>query len=200
MSTQTRPRPGRLFVVSGPSGVGKGSVIAEVLQRRSDLWVSVSTTTRAPREGEVSGKDYEFVTAKEFADEVRAGRFLEWAEYAGNSYGTARAAVDGRLSAGSSVILEIDLEGARQVREADPAAVLVLIVPPDRAELEARLRGRGTESSEQLEQRMAAAERELAAANEFDHVIVNEEISATANDLIQLIEHHLGSTGPDIRK
>jgi guanylate kinase len=179
---------GRLIVVAGPSGVGKGSVISAVLSKRPQTWPSVSTTTRPPRPGEIGGQDYFFVTESVFVADVTGNGFLEWAEYAGNRYGTARAPVLAHLAAGQNVILEIELAGARQVRATFPEAVLVLMKPPSMSVLRDRLAGRATETPEAMERRMTAAEIELAAADEFDYVLVNEDILETAQKLVQLID------------
>ena len=177
----------RLLVVCGPSGVGKGTVVAELLARRPDIWLSISTTTRSPRPGEVDGVAYHFVSRAEFERTVAQGGFMEWAEYAGNLYGTAVAPVAARLDAGDVVVLEIDLEGARQVRRSHPDALFVFLAPPSLDELRRRLSQRGTESAEVVAQRLDRAEHELAAQDEFDHVVTNAEVSATADVLLQLV-------------
>ncbi len=179
---------GRLVVVSGPSGVGKGTVIAELLRRRPDIWLSISTTTRQPRPGEEDGREYFFIGAEEFRRMADSQGFLEWAQYADNLYGTQRTPVDARISEETSVLLEIDLEGARQVRRNFPEALLVFIAPPDEAELERRLLGRGTESVEVARGRLARASEEMAAIGEFDQVFVNSEVTATVNELLAWCE------------
>ncbi len=176
----------RLYVVSGPSGVGKGTVVARLLQDRSDIWLSVSATTRAPRPGEQDGREYFFVTAQRFAELVEAGEMLEWATFAGNSYGTPRGPVMEHLADGP-VLLEIELQGARQVRRSMPEAVLVFLAPPSEEELQRRLLGRATEDEAAVRARLARAEAELAAVAEFDVVIRNIEVEQAAAELGDLI-------------
>lgn len=180
-------RRGRLVVLSGPSGVGKGSVVAELTRRRPDVWVSVSVTTRTPRPGERNGRHYLFRDEAAFADLVGAGELLEHARYAGHGYGTPRAPVTDRVAAGSPALLEIDVQGARQVRAAMPEALLVFLAPPSWSELERRLRGRGTESDDVVARRLARARAELAAEPEFDLVVVNDDIGRAAAALVPLV-------------
>jgi guanylate kinase len=179
--------PSRLTVLSGPSGVGKGSVVAEIRRKHPQVWLSVSATTRSPRPGEVEGVQYHFVDRAEFERMVGAGEMLEWAEYAGNLYGTPRGPVEERLAAGTYALLEIELQGARQVREAMPAAQLVFLAPPSREELARRLVGRGTETEAAVAARLDVAEVEMAAACEFDVVIVNDTVEHAAEELVRLL-------------
>jgi guanylate kinase len=181
-------RAGRLVVLTGPSGVGKGTVVAEVRRLRPDLWVSVSATTRAPRPGEVDGVAYHFWDADRFARTIEAGGFLEWAEFAGNRYGTPLAEVQARLAAGEPVLLEIELQGARQVRAAAPDALMVFLSPPSFAELEERLRGRGTEDEAAINRRLERARAEMAAACEFDVVVINDDVVRAARELVDFLE------------
>jgi guanylate kinase len=173
--------------VAGPSGVGKGTVVAQALQDDPEIWLSVSATTRAPRPGEVDGVEYFFLDREEFMAKVADDGMLEWAEFAGNLYGTPRAPVEQRLTAGIPVLLEIELEGARQVRRNAPEALLVFLAPPSTAELERRLRGRGTEDDATIVRRLQIAATELAAQGEFDVVLVNDDVQAAAGRLVALV-------------
>jgi guanylate kinase len=166
---------GRLIVLTGPSGVGKGTLLKSLVQRHPELYLSVSATTRAPRPGEVNGKTYFFLSRPEFERMIAQGEFLEWAEFAGNFYGTPRQAVEEQIRQGRWVILEIELEGARQVRKHFPDAVRIFILPPSLLELEFRIRHRGTETEEAIARRMLRAQEEIDAASEFDIQIVNDD-------------------------
>lgn len=179
--------PARLVVVVGPSGVGKGTVIARARTLDPGIWLSVSATTRAPRPGEIDGVDYSFVSRADFTTLVEDDNMLEWAEFAGNLYGTPRGPVEKRRAAGTPVLLEIELLGARQVRQNASDAVQVFLAPPNREELERRLRARGTESDANVERRLEIADGELAAMDEFDAVIINDDVQSAAERLIALV-------------
>lgn len=177
----------RLTVLSGPSGVGKSTVVAEIRRAHPEVWLSVSVTTRAPRPGEVHGVQYFFVDDTEFDRLVTEGELLEWAEFAGNHYGTPRKPVEERLAAGIPTLLEIDLQGARQVRRAMPQARLVFLAPPSWDELVRRLTGRGTESPEIIARRLEAARVELSAEKEFDVTLVNTSVLDVCRKLLALM-------------
>jgi len=175
-----------LVVLSGPSGVGKSTVVKALRAEHPEVWLSVSATTRFPRPGETHGVHYRFVTREEFAELVEQGGLLEWAEFAGNLYGTPRQPVLDHLAAGRPVVLEIDLQGARQVRALMPGAKLVFLAPPSWDELVRRLTGRGTEDAAVVEQRLAVARDEMAAEPEFDVTLVNTSVPEVVGQLVAL--------------
>lgn len=179
---------GNLFVISGPSGVGKGTLVARLADDEG-IWVSVSATTRAPREGEVDGESYFFMTRDAFLEKAERGGFIEWAEYSGNCYGTPKDKVDEQLDAGRDVILEIEVQGALQVKELLPEAKLIFIEPPSLKVLEERLRGRGTESEEAIERRMRTARVELDEKMKYDYTLVNDDL----DEALQALRSYIGS-------
>jgi guanylate kinase len=181
----------KVFVITGPSGVGKGTLIRGLLERLPELELSVSATTRQPRPGERDGVDYHFMSEDEFERHVRAGDFLEHAAYSGNRYGTLRSELERRLEAGVPLVLEIEVQGARQVRAAMPDAVAVFIAPPSLDALRTRLVGRGTDTADQVDQRMRTAERELETQSEFEHVVVNDRLEEATDALVGIVRRAL---------
>jgi guanylate kinase len=181
----------RVFVITGPSGVGKGTLIRGLMERLDGLELSVSATTRAPRPGERDGVDYHFLTREEFDRRVSDGQFVEHADYAGRSYGTLRSELENRVRAGTPVVLEIEVQGARQVRAAMPEAVQAFIAPPSLDALRARLIGRGTDDAEEVERRLRVAEQELAAQPEFAHVVVNDRLEDALDQLTAIVAGEL---------
>jgi guanylate kinase len=188
---------GRLFVISGPSGVGKGTLIALVRERMAGLDVAVSATTRPQRPGEVDGREYHFLDEGRFQQLVEEGAFLEHVPYAGHRYGTLRSEVERRLEDGRSVVLEIDVPGAREIKRQMPDAVLVFIAPPDVADLERRLAGRGANTAVEIDARLEIARREMSAATEFGNVIINDDRDRAAAELEQIIQAALATRGAD---
>lgn len=190
-STNSPEAPrGRLFVVAGPSGVGKDTLIQELIGRWP-FYLSVSATTRPPRPGEVDGKDYIFLSEEEFIRWVEEDRFLEWAQFSDRRYGTPRQSVEDALAKGVDVVLEIEVQGAMQVKERAPEAIFIFIEPPSLEELEARLAGRG--DTRDIEARLERARVEMAMADEFDHRVVNEVLSDAVVGLLSVVAHSEGS-------
>jgi guanylate kinase len=177
-------RSGHLFIISGPSGAGKGTLVREVARRMPDLWVSVSATTRTPRPGERDGVDYFFLTPAEFDGRVRAGAFLEHAQVHGSWYGTLRTAVERRIAHGMDVILEIDPQGAFQVRKRMDRSRLIFVKAPTTEDLEKRMRNRGAESDEQIRARLETARTEMELEGSYDHVVMNDDVPRAVDDLI----------------
>ncbi len=180
-NTKEDQSPGRLIVLTGPSGVGKGTLMRSLLQRHPQLYYSVSVTTRSPRPGEIDGKSYYFISRSKFEQLMAGGEFLEWAEFAGNYYGTLRETVLNQVQSGKLVVLEIELEGARQIRNFFPEILSIFILPPDFDELEKRIRDRGQDSEEAIARRLCRAKEEVKAADEFDIKIVNDDFETALN-------------------
>jgi guanylate kinase len=192
LSASARP-PAQAFVITGPSGVGKGTLIRALLERVPDLELSVSATTRRPRPGETHGVDYWFLSEDEFLERVEKGDFVEHAEYAGRRYGTLRPELEQRTQAGIPIVLEIEVQGARQVRETMPEAVQIFISPPSEEALRTRLVGRGTDAPDQVEARLRVAREELAAKDEFQHVVCNDRLEDAAAELEAIVRDALHS-------
>jgi guanylate kinase len=182
----------KVFVITGPSGVGKGTLIKKLLERVPGLALSVSATTRSPREGEEDGVDYHFLTEEQFQDRREAGDFLEFASYSGNHYGTLNSELDRCVEKGRSVVLEIEVQGAQQVRQTRGDSIQIFIAPPDPAVLRERLRGRGTDSAEAIDKRLQVAEQELGAQDDFNHRIVNDDLDKAAGELESIVRDSIG--------
>lgn len=184
-------RKGKTFIVSGPSGVGKSTVLHALFEGRDDLYFSVSATTRAPREGEVDGKDYHFISAERFRTLIEEDAFLEYAEYVGNFYGTPKKYVDEAMEAGKDVILDIEIQGAEQVCTKRPETVRIFIAPPSWTELERRLTARGTDTPEKIQKRLLRAKVELKQADSYDYFVINDTVEEAVEELraIMTAEH-----------
>jgi guanylate kinase len=182
--TQTK---GQLIVLTGPSGVGKGTLVQLLLERHPHWFLSISATTRSPRAGEENGKSYYFLTKQEFESWIGEEKLLEWAEYAGNYYGTPRQPVEAQITQGKTVLLEIEVLGARQIKQTFPSARRIFILPPSVEVLEERLRGRGSDSETAIAKRLAQAQQELQAAAEFDYQLVNDDLDRALHRLVELI-------------
>lgn len=184
----------KVFVITGPSGVGKGTLIRALRERCPTLELSVSATTRKPRPGEVDGVDYHFLSPEEFERRQEARDFLEFAPYSGNHYGTLRSEVDRRLDAGHSVVLEIEVQGAQQVRQSKPDSIQIFIAPPDPAVLRERLAERGTDSPEAIDKRLETAEIELASQGDFDYLVVNDDLARATEELVGIVRAELAES------
>ncbi len=178
---------GKLIVITGPSGVGKGTIVRSLLTRHPELYLSISATTRQPRPGEIDGRDYYFVSKQQFKTAIEQDELLEWAEYAGNYYGTPKTRVEEQINRGKWVLLEIELIGARKVKKIFPDALLIFILPPSLEELERRLKGRGKDSPEAISRRLARAKAEMEAKDEFNIQIVNDDLETAIAEIEKAI-------------
>ena len=178
----------KLIILTGPSGVGKGTVVKEILGKDKNIWLSISATTREPREGEKEGVNYYFLNLKKFKEMIEQNLFLEWAQFAGNYYGTPLSSVNQKIKEGFTVLLEIEVEGAKQIKEKFPNSMSIFLLPPDKAELERRIRNRGTEKEEAIKKRLSRADYEISASNQFDFALTNHNIYETSNKIIKLIQ------------
>ena len=178
----------KLIILTGPSGVGKGSVVKEILGKDKNIWISISATTREPREGEKDGENYYFLKQEKFKEMIEQNLFLEWAQFAGNYYGTPLSSVNEKIENGFTVLLEIEVEGAKQIKEKFPESLSIFLLPPDKAELERRIRNRGTEKEEAIKKRLLRASYEISVSNQFDFELTNHNVDETAKRIIKLIQ------------
>ena len=178
----------KLIIITGPSGVGKGTVVKELLDRNKDIWLSISATTRNPRVGEKDGLNYYFISEERFKDMIDKKEFLEWAQFAGNYYGTPLSTVNEKIEKGFIVLLEIEVEGAKQIKEKFPEALSIFLLPPSKAELEKRIRNRGTEKEEAIDRRLTRADYEIASSDEFDFVLTNHDVDETVKEVFKIIK------------
>ena len=178
----------KLIIITGPSGVGKGTVVKELLDRNKDIWLSISTTTRNPRIGEKDGENYYFISDEKFKDMIDKKEFLEWAQFAGNYYGTPLSTVNEKIEKGFIVLLEIEVEGAKQIKEKFPESSSIFLLPPSKEELEKRIRNRGTEKEEAINRRLSRANYEIASSGEFDFVLTNHDVDETVKGVFKIIK------------
>ena len=178
----------KLIILTGPSGVGKGTVVKEILCKEKNFWLSISATTREPREGEKDGENYYFLNQEKFKEMIEQNLFLEWAQFAGNYYGTPLSSVNEKIKKGFTVLLEIEVEGARQIKNKFPNSQSIFLLPPDKQELERRIRNRGTEEEEAIQKRLSRANYEISVSNEFDFALTNNNVDETAKKIIKLIK------------
>ncbi len=178
----------QLIILTGPSGVGKGTVVKEILGKDKSIWLSISATTREPRDGEKEGENYFFLNQQKFKEMIEQNLFLEWAQFAGNYYGTPLSSVNEKMKEGFTVLLEIEVEGAKQIKEKFPNSISIFLLPPDKEELERRIRNRGTENEEAIKKRLSRANYEISASNQFDFELINQNVDETAKRIIKLIK------------
>ncbi len=178
----------KLIIITGPSGVGKGTVVKELLDRNKDIWLSISATTRNPRVGEKDGLNYYFISEERFKDMIDKKEFLEWAQFAGNYYGTPLSTVNEKIEKGFIVLLEIEVEGAKQIKEKFPESLSIFLLPPSKEELEKRIRNRGTEKEEAIDKRLSRANYEIASSDQFDFVLTNHDVNETVKEVFKIIK------------
>ena len=178
----------KLIIITGPSGVGKGTIVKKILAKDKDIWLSISATTRNPRMGEKDGVNYYFISDERFKDMIAKKEFLEWAQFAGNYYGTPLSTVNEKIGMGFIVLLEIEVEGAKQIKEKFPEALSIFLLPPSMEELEKRIRNRGTEKEEAINQRLSRANYEIASSDKFDFVLTNHDVNETVNGVFKIIK------------
>ena len=178
----------KLIIITGPSGVGKGTVVKELLGKDKNIWLSVSATTRSPRMGEKDGENYYFISDEKFKDMIDKKEFLEWAQFAGNYYGTPLSTVNEKIEKGFIVLLEIEVEGAKQIKEKFPESLSIFLLPPSKEELEKRIRNRGTEKEEAIDRRLSRADYEIASSDEFDFVLTNHDVDETVKEVFKIIK------------
>ena len=178
----------KLIILTGPSGVGKGTVVKEIIGKDKNIRLSISATTREPRSGEKEGENYYFLNQEKFKEMIEKNLFLEWAQFAGNYYGTPISSVNEKIKKGFTVLLEIEVDGAKQIKEKFPNSLSIFLLPPNKAELERRIRNRGTEKEESIKKRLSRASYEISASNQFDFALTNHDVNETAKKIINMIQ------------